>query len=37
MLLRGATFVVFTDKDTYRQLVVDPKNDLYSPLWKEFK
>ena len=37
MLLRGAKFVVFTDKDTYRQSVVDPKNDLYSPLWKEFK
>lgn len=37
MVLRGAKFVTFTNKDTYRQSVVAPKHDLYSPLWKEFK
>lgn len=37
MILRGAKFIVFTDKETYRRSVVDPKNDLYAPLWKEFK
>jgi coenzyme F420-0:L-glutamate ligase len=37
VVLRAATFVNFTDKDTHRQSVVAPKNDLYSPLWKEFK
>ena len=37
MVLRGAKFIVFTDKDTHRQSVVAPKNDLYAPLWKDFK
>jgi coenzyme F420-0:L-glutamate ligase len=37
MILRGAKFIVFTDKDTHRQSVVAPKNDLYSPFWREFK
>jgi coenzyme F420-0:L-glutamate ligase len=37
LILRDAKFVVFTDKDTHRQSVVAPKNDLYSPLWRAFK
>ncbi len=37
LVLRGAKFVVFTDKDTHRKSVVAPKNDLYAPLWKAFK
>lgn len=37
MLLRGAKFVSFTNKATHQKAVVAPKNDLYSPLWREFK
>lgn len=37
LLLRGAKFIKFTDKDTSRKSVVAPKNDLYSPLWRAFK
>ncbi len=37
VILRGAKFVTFTDKDTYRQSVVDVKDDIYAPLFKAFK
>jgi F420-0:gamma-glutamyl ligase len=37
LVLRGATFISFTDKDTHRKSVVAPRNDLYSPLWRAFK
>jgi F420-0:gamma-glutamyl ligase len=37
LLLRGAKFITFTNKDTHRKSVVAPRNDLYSPFWKDFK
>jgi F420-0:gamma-glutamyl ligase len=37
LVLRGAKFVVFTNKDTHRKAVVAPKNDLYAPLWRTLK
>jgi dihydrofolate synthase / folylpolyglutamate synthase len=37
LLLRGAKFITFTDKATYRKSVVAPHNDLYSPFWRTFK
>jgi coenzyme F420-0:L-glutamate ligase len=37
LIVRDAKFVVFTDKDTHRESVVAPRNDLYAPLWKSFK
>ena len=37
LILRGAKFITFTNKNTYRKLVVAPKNDLYAPLWRTFK
>jgi dihydrofolate synthase / folylpolyglutamate synthase len=37
VILRGAKFVVFTDKNTYRKSVVPPEYDLYAPLWRAFK
>jgi coenzyme F420-0:L-glutamate ligase len=37
LILRGADFIVFTDKDTHRKSVVAPHNDLYAPLWRSFK
>lgn len=36
VILRGAKFVKFTNKNTYKQLVIDPKKDLYAPLLKPF-
>jgi F420-0:gamma-glutamyl ligase len=36
VILRGAKFVKFTNKDTYKQLVIPPKKDLYYPLLKPF-
>lgn len=35
-ILRGAKFIKFTNKNTYKQLVIDPKKDLYYPLLKPF-
>lgn len=37
VILRGAKFVKFTTKDTYKKFVIDPKKDLYYPLLKIFK
>lgn len=37
MLLRGAKFIRFTNKNTHRKLVIEPKKDLYYPLLKIFK
>lgn len=37
LLIRDANFVEFTNRDTYRQLVVPPRTDLYAPLLKVFK
>lgn len=37
LLLRGAKFITFTDKATYRKSVVAPHNDLYAPFWRAFK
>ena len=37
LLIRGADFVRFTNRDTYRELVMHPKTDLYAPLLKAFK
>ena len=38
VILRGAQkLVTFTHKNTYRGSFVNPKNDLYAPLWRTFK
>lgn len=37
VILRGAKFVKFTSKATYRKLIMPPKKDIYSPLLKIFK
>ncbi|MDR3642819.1 MAG: coenzyme F420-0:L-glutamate ligase [Candidatus Doudnabacteria bacterium] len=37
LIIRGATFVKFTSRNTYRDLVMHPKTDLYAPLFKAFK
>jgi dihydrofolate synthase / folylpolyglutamate synthase len=36
VIIRAAKFVSFTNKDTYKKLVIDPKKDLYAPLLKPF-
>ncbi len=37
VIVRGADFVRFTRKNTYRRLVVSKEKDLYSPLLKVFQ
>lgn len=37
VVLRDAKFIKFTNKNTYRKFVIDPKKDLYYPLLKIFK
>lgn len=37
LILRGAKFIAFTEKDTHRKSEVAPQNDLYSPFWRAFK
>lgn len=37
LLVRGVKFVRFTNRDTYRELVIPPKEDLYAPLLKVFR
>ncbi len=37
LILRGADFVRFTSKPTYRKALVSPKIDLYRPMLKVFK
>jgi F420-0:gamma-glutamyl ligase len=37
VVLRGAKFVAFTDKNTYAKSVVPSEYDLYAPLWRAFK
>ncbi|MDE2312154.1 MAG: coenzyme F420-0:L-glutamate ligase [Patescibacteria group bacterium] len=37
LVLRGANFIRFTNKDTHRKLVIEPKKDLYYPLLKIFR
>jgi F420-0:gamma-glutamyl ligase len=36
MVLRDAKFVKFTNKNTYKKFVIDPKKDLYAPILKPF-
>jgi F420-0:gamma-glutamyl ligase len=36
-IIRGANFVQFTNRDTYKKLVIPPTLDIYSPLLKVFK
>jgi dihydrofolate synthase / folylpolyglutamate synthase len=37
VILRGAKFIDFTDKNTYRKSVVPSEDDIYAPLWRAFK
>ena len=37
VIIRGAKFVKFTDKDSYKKFIIAPKKDLYYPLLKIFK
>lgn len=37
MILRGAKFIKFTNKNTYKKLIIKPEEDLYYPLLKIFK
>jgi dihydrofolate synthase / folylpolyglutamate synthase len=37
VILRGAKFIKFTNKDTYKKFIIHPKKDLYYPLLKIFK
>ena len=37
VILRDADFIKFTNRTTYKKLVVDPEKDIYSPLYKTFK
>ncbi len=37
VILRGAPFIKFTDKNLYKKFVIDPKKDLYAPLLKLFR
>lgn len=34
---RGLNFIKFTNKDSYKKLVIDPKKDLYYPILKIFR
>lgn len=36
VIIRGAEFIKFTGKDTYKKFVIQPKKDLYYPLLKIF-
>lgn len=36
VVLRGAKFIKFTNKNLYKTLVIPPKKDLYAPLLKPF-
>lgn len=36
VVLRGAKFVKFTNKNLYHKLVIPPKKDLYAPILKAF-
>jgi F420-0:gamma-glutamyl ligase len=37
VILRDANFIKFTNRTTYKKLVIDPEKDIYSPLYKTFK
>ncbi|MFH0821097.1 MAG: coenzyme F420-0:L-glutamate ligase, partial [Candidatus Peregrinibacteria bacterium] len=37
LVIRGANFVKFTEKDTARQLLIEPENDVYRPLLKIYR
>lgn len=37
IILRGAKFIEFTEKETHRKLVIQIKKDIYSPLFSLFK
>lgn len=37
LIIRGADMVKFTNKNTYRKLIITPEQDIYSPLLKAFK
>jgi F420-0:gamma-glutamyl ligase len=36
VIMRGAKFVKFVNRKTYRKLVMPPEEDIYSPLYKAF-
>lgn len=36
-ILRGADFIKFTNKHSYKKFVIEPKKDLYYPILKNFK
>jgi len=36
VILRGANFIKFTDKHTYKKLIIPPQEDIYYPLLKRF-
>jgi dihydrofolate synthase / folylpolyglutamate synthase len=37
IILRNANFIKFTNKDTHKKLVIEPRKDLYYPILKQFK
>lgn len=37
VILRGAKNLQFTNKDTYKDLVIEPKDDIYRSLFKHFR
>ena len=37
LIVRGATFVKFTNRNNYKQLVIPPEQDIYYPLLKVFR
>ncbi len=37
LIVRSAKFIKFTNKETYKNFVIEPKKDLYYPLLKQFK
>lgn len=37
IIARGLDFIKFTNKDRYKDIVVDPEEDIYSPLLKVFR
>jgi F420-0:gamma-glutamyl ligase len=37
VILRGAKNLQFTNKDTYKDLVIEPKNDIYRSFFKHFR
>ena len=36
LIIRDAKFIKFSDRGTYKKLVMPPERDIYSPLYKVF-